>query len=620
MNSGKTLATVRLQPLGKHITIPIGVTILEATRSAGIQLTSACGGEANCGQCRVIVPSGSVSPLNEDEIFLLSKEDQRNGYRLACCTRILSNIVVHIPKESLESEQRLQIESNLRTIPPQPFIRAIPLQLSPPTLEDPRADFSRLRQELEGKVNLSNLTAPLGVLQNLPQQLRQTKWRPTVFLRQAEVIGLLPMDSRPLGLAVDLGTTKIAATLVDLESGEDIATAGAPNPQISYGEDVVSRLNYVHKNTAGGEQLSKLARKAINDLSAELVQKANARPEQIAEACIVGNTAMLHLLLQLPVHQLALSPYVAAVCDALDIPAPELELPIAAGAKVHIPPLIGGYVGADHVAMVLATDLDQSPKISLGIDIGTNTEISLRTPGIPFLTAVSCASGPAFEGAHIRHGMRAASGAIEKVRIDSHGISYITVNHEPPIGICGSGILDAIAALYQQGILDKNGRFQPQHQNVREGENGLEFLLVPAHQSGSGREITLSQKDVNEIQLAKGAIQAGMQILLESTQTPPESVEEVIIAGAFGSYINIESAQAIGLFPHLPNAKFRQVGNAAATGAKWMLISRSARQRAQEIARRTRYLELTSFPKFNRTFALSMLFPPLTNPIAGALS
>jgi uncharacterized 2Fe-2S/4Fe-4S cluster protein (DUF4445 family) len=286
-----------------------------------------------------------------------------------------------------------------------------------------------------------------------------------------------------------------------------------------------------------------------------------------------------------------------------------LGLEIAPGATAHIPPTIGGFVGADHVAMVLASDLDHSQKVTLGLDIGTNTEISLRKPGMDHLVAVSCASGPAFEGAHIRDGMRAASGAIEKVRIRQGELELTTIDDAPAVGLCGSGILDSIAELYRAGYLDRNSRFQNDHGAVRHGDRGPEFVLVPASQSGSGRDIAITQKDVNEIVLAKGAIHAGLNVLLEATGTPPESVQEVIVAGAFGSFLNIENAVAIGLFPDLPAAQYRQVGNAAALGAKWILISRSARQRAQDIARQTHYLELTTYPKFNRQFALAMIFP-----------
>jgi uncharacterized 2Fe-2S/4Fe-4S cluster protein (DUF4445 family) len=600
---------VQFQPVGRRVEVPAGTTLFEAARLAGLDLTTACGGEGNCGQCQVVFLAGEVSPLTADEEFLISEGDRQKGYRLACCTKVLGDVKIHVPKDSLVTGQRLQVESNLHAIPPQPFVRPFPVELTPPSLQDIRSDLSRLVDELESRHGLKDLRAGTDVIRSLSPELRRLEWQANAFVRDGEILAVRPPGQSPLGLAVDLGTTKIAAFLVDLQTGEDLASGGAPNPQISYGEDVISRLNYAHRNPAGGRLLADKVRQAVDELLGDLLLQAGAERAQVAEACIVGNTAMTHLLLEFPIRQLAVAPFVSAASDALDVPASELGLGLAPGAAVHIPPTIGGFIGADHVAMVLASDLDQSDKVTLGLDIGTNTEISLRLPDTPYLTAVSCASGPAFEGAHIRDGMRAASGAIEKVRINAHAVELTTVDDEPAVGLCGSGILDTIAELYRTGRLDRSGRFQRQREDIRSGDQGAEFLLVPAQKSGSGRDIVITQKDVNEIQLAKGAINAGLKILLEATGTPAEAVQEVIVAGAFGSYLNINNAIHMGLFPHLPNAQYRQVGNAAALGAKWILISRLARRRAQEIASQTRYLELTTYPKFSRQFALAMLLP-----------
>jgi uncharacterized 2Fe-2S/4Fe-4S cluster protein (DUF4445 family) len=600
---------VQFQPLGKRVEVPSGTTLFEAARLAGLDLTTACGGEGNCGQCQVVLLSGEVTPLTPDEEFLIDAADRRNGYRLACCTKVLGDVKIHLPKDSLVTGQRLQVESNLRPISPEPFVRSFQVELAPPSLADIRSDLSRLVDELESRYGLKDLYATTSVIRSLSPDLRRYGWRANAFVRDGEILAVCPPDQSPLGLAVDLGTTKIAAFLVDLQTGEDLAAGGAPNPQISYGEDVISRLNYAHRNVAGGRLLADKVRQTLDELLGDLLLQAGAEWGQVAEACIVGNTAMTHLLLEFPIRQLAVAPFVSAASAALDVRASELGLGMAPGATVHIPPIIGGFVGADHVSMVLASDLDQSEKVTLGLDIGTNTEISLRLPGVPYLTAVSCASGPAFEGAHIRDGMRAASGAIEKVRLNAHGIELTTIDDEPAVGLCGSGILDTVAELYRTGRLDRGGRFQRERQDVRSGGQGPEFVLVPARKSGSGRDIVITQKDVNEIQLAKGAIHAGLKILLEATGTPVDAVQEVIVAGAFGSYLNIQNAINMGLFPRLPNAQYRQVGNAAALGARWILISRTARRRAQQIARQTRYLELTTYPKFSRLFALAMLFP-----------
>jgi uncharacterized 2Fe-2S/4Fe-4S cluster protein (DUF4445 family) len=412
-------------------------------------------------------------------------------------------------------------------------------------------------------------------------------------------------------LAVDLGTTKIAASLVDLTSGAELAVAGALNPQIGYGEDVISRLTHARRNPEGARTLALKVRETLDDLLGQLTTQAGVERTQVADVCIVGNTAMTHLLVELPVQQLAVAPYVAATGAALDLKAREVGLTTAPGAYVHVLPCIGGFVGADHVAMILASGLDRTEHVALGIDIGTNTEIVLAKPGQPCLTSASCASGPAFEGAHISDGMRAASGAIEVVSLTDTGLSLKTVDNAPAVGLCGSGIIDIVAELRRWNLINERGRFDRQNGRVRAGRHGPEFLLVPGSQSGSRRDVVITQNDINEIQLAKGAIRAGLEVLLDATGTAPEEVQEVIIAGAFGSFLKVHSALNMGLLPRLPQAHYRQIGNAAVVGARWALLSRQVRERARQIVGQTRYLELTTYPKFNRRFALGMLFPPV---------
>jgi len=601
---------VRLQPIGKRVAAAPDVSLFEAARESGIDLASACGGEGNCGQCRIVVLAGETTPPNFDEKFILTELELKQGERLACCTYARSDLTVNIPRDSLITGQRLQIAGDLRQIAPDPLVRAYPLQLAPPTLADVRPDLTRIADGLAEAVGLRGVFADPAVMRTISPAVRQTDWRFTVFVRDdREIVGIGEWGKRPSGFAVDLGTTKIAAYLVDLETGADLAAAGAPNPQIGYGEDVISRLNHVHRHPDGGRVLAGKVRETLNELLTELLSQAGITSDQVVEACIVGNTAMTHLLLQLPVRQLATAPYVAAVGTALQVRAADLELTTAPGATVYIPPCIGGFVGADHVAMILACDLDQHDKVVLGVDIGTNTEIAIRKPGMSFLTSASCASGPAFEGAHISDGMRAATGAIEKVRITDADVELTTIGDGPAVGLCGSGIVDVAAELYHAGLINQRGRFDKTSERVGNGRFGPEFCLVPAGKSGNGRDVVITQKDVNEIQLAKGAIHAGLQILLEATHTAPEEVEEVIIAGAFGSFLNVRNAIAMGLFPELPRAQYRQVGNAAVVGAKWMLISRAARARAEKIAKGTNYNELTIYPKFSRKFALGMLFP-----------
>jgi len=500
----------------------------------------------------------------------------------------------------MTTPQRVQVEGLEIAILPEPSVRVYKLQLTAPSLKAPQADADRMLEALNQQHKLRCTKIDIGALRTISDQLRSWNWKSQTIVRNDEVIAILSLKSRQLGLAIDLGTTKVAGYLVDLNNGQTLAAKGVMNPQISYGEDIISRINRAVKSSDEGVQLQKLAVDAINELSADLCAEAGAKPEEIVEAVVVGNTAMHHLLLRLPVKQLALSPFVPAVSQALEIRAGELGLNISPGACVYMLPNIAGFVGADHVSMLLATDAWQAKRTTVALDIGTNTEVSLIHKGK--ITTTSCASGPAFEGGHIKYGMRAATGAIEHLRIDGGKIHYQTIDGESPVGICGSGILDALAQLYITGIIDEGGRIIDNRPRVRTYKGQHEFTLVSKEERKGKPAITITQSDVRELQLAKAAIRTGIQILLETSGCTEDDIKQVIIAGAFGTYIDIASAVAIGILPPLPLNRFRQVGNAAGTGARLALISLKSRARAQAIASRVSYIELSSSPDFQPTF------------------
>jgi uncharacterized 2Fe-2S/4Fe-4S cluster protein (DUF4445 family) len=444
----------------------------------------------------------------------------------------------------------------------------------------------------------------LATLRELSPRARDEGWQMRVAVRGKEVTALLSLEAPPLGLAVDLGTTKIATYLVELETGRTLASRGIMNPQIAYGEDVVARMAFAQKDPSQAGCLQESVVEALNQAAVEMCAEAGVAPVDILESVVVGNTAMHHLFLGLPVEQLSRAPYVPAVASALDLKAHDLGLHIAPAATVHLLPNIAGYVGGDHVAMLLATGVAQREGVVLAIDIGTNTEVCLAKHGR--LTSLSCASGPAFEGAHIKHGMRAANGAIEHLRLVEGQIECQTIGGGSPVGLCGSGILDTLAQLYLAGVVSNGGRMG-EHPRVRDAGGRREFVLVSEDESDDGRPaITLTQKDVRELQLAKGAIRTGINVLLEANGLAAEEIDQVIIAGAFGTYISVASAITIGMLPRLPLDRFRQVGNAAGMGAKLALVSRSKRAEAQALASRVDYIELATVPQFARTFAQAL--------------
>jgi len=595
---------VDFEPIGRRVEIPAGSSLLEAAQAGGVELVAICGGVGSCLGCRVQLVEGLLSPPRNTETEELGEESLRAGYRLACQARPMGDVKVYIPPESLTTPQRLQVEAKEIVISRlAPVVTLADLHLEPPGLHDLRADTTRLRDKLL-EMGLPAARAEFPLLASLSDQLREHNWTVRLAMRQGEIVAILPQQGRLLGLAVDVGTTKLAGYLVDLESAETLAQAGVMNPQIAYGEDVVSRIAYAIDNHDGARTLQRAITEAIDSLAAQLCREAHTDPGSIVDMVAVGNTAMHHLLSGLPVRQLGLAPYVPAVSDPLDIRARHLDLDLAPGAYVHLPPNIAGYVGADHVAMLLASGVHGAGEITLALDIGTNTEVTLAAGGR--LISCSTASGPAFEGAHIHDGMRAAPGAIERVRIIGVEVQYHTIQNAPPIGICGSGILDGVAEMVRVGAIDRRGVFQEDYSAVVKRDGRHAFVLAPAGATGHGRDVVVTRHDINEIQLAKAAIRAGIEILLEEAGIQAHEVQKVIVAGAFGTYLDIDSAIRVGMLPDLPRHRFRQVGNAAGAGARQMLVSAESRDLAAQIAERVEYVELTVHPEFSKKFLKQM--------------
>jgi len=595
--------TVSFQPLGRRGRVPAGISVLEAARRLGVGLSAVCGGAGVCGTCRVVVPpegQDALSPLSDTERARLGDEDIARGVRLACRAFIRQSLQVFVPPESLTASQRTQVEGRQTPVRVDPVVVPADLQLPPPTLSDLRSDAERIRDGLGRPARLD-----LEVLRRSPPSLREWGWAVRAVLRGDEVVALLPPGTPLVGVAVDLGTTKLAGYLLNLETGETLASVGAMNPQLAYGEDVMARITYALQEPEGAERLRQAAVEGLSQLVRDLCAQAGVPPEHVVEAVVVGNTAMHHLFLGLPTRPLGLAPYVPVESGPLDVRARDVGLPLAPGAMVHLLPTVAGFVGADHVAALLATRMEEADRPTLLLDIGTNTEIGLSVGGNLF--SCSAASGPAFEGAHIRFGMRAAPGALERVRMIEGRVYWETVEGAPPVGICGSGILDAVAELRGAGFLNGRGGWaNSDRPPFLSGDNGPEFVLVPAEASGLGRAITVSRKDVGEIQLAKAAIAAGWQILLEEAGIRESDLARVLVAGAFGTYIDIGHAVAIGLLPRLPLDRFEQVGNVAGTGARMALLSRAERERAARLARRVRYVELTVHPSFRERFAQAL--------------
>ncbi len=623
---------VDLQPVGRRISVVPGTTLLEAAQQAGVEIAAVCGGAGSCGKCRIQLMSGELAAPTVSERRFFAEAELQAGYRLACQAPTLTDVKFNIPPESLSTPQRLQIEGEEIEIEPDPTIRVVDLLMDPPALDDLRSDTTRLADTLVNE-GLDRPHLGQSVLRSLSDELRAGNWSVRLALHRQdtftggvidfsagspisagyEVVSVLAQGQSPVGLAVDIGTTKMAGYLIDLETGKTLAKDGLMNPQIAYGEDVVSRIAYANqhagRNPDGRTTLQRALVAGVNDLLGTLCRDAGVERKQVVDAVVVGNTVIHHLFTGLSVAQLGAAPYIAASSEPLSLEATRLGLSMAPGARIYLPPNIAGYVGADHVAMLLATGAWQASEPTIALDIGTNTEISLAL-GDRVLSC-SCASGPAFEGAHIHAGMRAAPGAVEYVQIEEDQLRVRTIEGRPAVGICGSGILDVVAQLRAASVIGPSGRLKPDHKlwqsHIVKWDGGGAFRLVDKADTGNGHDLLVTRQDVNEIQLAKGAIRAGVEVLLAHAGLTHADLHAFIVAGAFGTYLDVKSAINIGMFPPLPLHRFQQVGNAAGTGARQMLISRERRRIAESIVGRVHYIELTAQPSFTDFYMEAMV-------------
>ncbi len=624
--------TVVFQPSGLRGQVKDGSTILDAARRLGAGLESICGGKGVCGKCKIRLEEGYFPKYRINSVIastktkekvnakFLNRLQMRRGYRLACQTVIHGDIVVFVPEESRKGEQVVRKEATAREIKLSPAVKKYYIELKPATLHDPLGDLERLQDALGKKFKLKDLTIDYAVLLRLQNAVRSGNWKVTVSVwKDREIIDIEPgRDARSYGLAVDIGTTTVAGYLCDLATGEVLATDAMMNPQVAYGEDLMSRISYAVKGKGGLKQLHQSIIKGLNQIAGDAAKKAGVKRSGIIDMAVVGNTCMHHLFLNIDPRYLGKTPFPPAIHHSVDVKARDLALRIAPGAYVHVLPNEAGFVGADNVGVLIAEEPYKQDGMLLIIDIGTNGELLLGNR--KKLLSTSCATGPAFEGAEIRHGMRAAAGAIEKLRIDpaTKEVRFKVIGSESwnteaknigARGICGSGIFDVAAQMFVTGVIDKSGRFnkgiKSPRSRVVNGEP--EFVIAWAKETAIDHDIVICQKDIRAIQLAKAAMYSGARLMMDRLGVM--KIDKVILAGAFGSYIDKESAAVIGLFPDCPQKNVYAVGNAAGDGARIALLNIDKRQEADVMARRVEYVELTVEPNFNRTFTQSLIFP-----------
>jgi len=606
---------VRFLPSRKIAHLHSSASILEAAREAGVGIESTCGGKHKCGKCKVVVKSDpqSLSPPDEIEQKILGPSLLQRGYRLACMARVSKDTSVFVPRESRSAAQ--VILTSARDLPSPNSLRsplkAYDIEVPPPTLSSPIADRERLLNLMASEYRLPHLATDPHVVRKIPFALRQNEGKVAVMVRKGqEIIGISEKKySTAWGVAVDLGSTTIVAYLVDLFGANIVATKSTMNPQIPYGDDVISRISFCQQEAHGLQKLHKAAISAINGLIAEACEAADIMPEHIMEVAVVGNTAMHHFFLGVDPRFVSLAPYAPCLSSAQAYKASELGIKISNSGYVYLPPIKAGFVGSDSIACVLSTGLYRSRTNSLLIDIGTNGEIVLGNRDR--MICCSTAAGPAFEGGHVKWGMRAASGAIEQVRIDPKtlDVTLSTIHGQQPIGICGSGLISAVAELIRTGCISHRGSFNKDlnTNRLRKGQRGMEFVLSWKEENPTGHDIVITQKDIAELQMAKGAIRAGISILMESLGS---DIKRIYLAGAGGNYIDPSDAQTIGLIPSPPGCRIIGCGNAAGHGACLALIDLKSRRHAEKIANKMEYVELAGSARFQDLFFSHMFFEP----------
>ncbi len=602
------------QPMGRRATLQDGEPprLLDLARAAGVGIEATCGGKGTCGQCKVRLED-QAPPATEKEKSLLG-DAVRDGWRLACQCRAESGGRVWVPEESRPHKQVILTTGHRLELEMEPVVRSHDLTVPQASLEDPRSDARRLIDAIpphEPRDDSGNMSLPLSVLQGLPADLKEQSGKLTATVRDfSNLMDIAPgFGAACLGLAVDLGTTTMVAYLVDLKTGQVLSVAAEMNPQVQYGDDVISRISHCASGPEALGQIAQMVRGAVNDLAARACQDAGQKTERVMECVMVGNTAMHHIFLGLDPAGLAMAPYAPVLSDAWQAPARRLGLQLAPEAMLHWLPVKAGFVGADAVAVALAVEADRINEPTLILDLGTNGEMILAVEGRPF--CCSTAAGPAFEGGHIVWGMRGAPGAVEKVSIAPGDLrpELRVIGGLKPAGICGSGLVSLTAGLLKAGAISVEGAFAQDMDTprLRQGGQGWEYVLAFAGETAMGRDLVFTAKDVSELQLAKAALQAGALLMMRAAGV--ERLERVVLAGAFGNYLDPAEACALGMFPGVRESQVEGVGNAAGAGALMALASRRHRLKAGELASGMRYLELSGHPEFQDCFVDCLAFP-----------
>lgn len=611
---------LKLPDRGREEEIEPGTDLFTALKDMGVNVKSYCNGRGICGKCKVVVASGgkNLTEVTNPERDFLTEEQIKSGYRLACRAKLRKgSIEVRVPNTARQGGELVLEDGQELEFQVDPIVRTLPLGLQSPSLKNSEADFERLARGLKAGYGMNIEEIDYQAQKKLPRVVRERKDQgegyeisATIF-NEEEIIGVAPgLRDKSFGLAVDVGTTTLVSYLVDFDNGETISTSSSLNPQVEIGGDVITRITEANRGKMGKGEMRDLVVEGVNELIDENLAEAGVERDRIYLAVFVGNTAMHHFALGIDAEYVARPPFVPGRQGLIQVKARDAGINIMEGGYVIWLPVNGGWVGADNISTLLAAELHKRDEVTLVIDIGTNGEVALGNKDKALVT--STAAGPALEGYNIKHGMRAKPGAIEKISIDEETLEpkYQTIKDNPPEGLCGSGIIDATAEMLRAGIINSGGKFDSESENnrIRKGENGeYEYVLVWAEDNNIGQDIVVTQGDIREVQKAKGAIQAAARVLMD--QIGVEEIDRILLAGAFGNYINTESALTIGLFPDCKLDKVSSIGNSAGQGAKLVLLDRNKLEEAEKIPDLVKFFEIAGTDEFRGKFMEAINLP-----------